>query len=49
MIRVKERVRPMGLEDVEVGVSVCWSMVPLWLLPAPEVDLSLLDRLKDVL
>ncbi len=41
-----ERAREMGVKDKSMDPVVCWPPVPPRLLPEPDVDFSILDRLK---
>lgn len=45
------QVQEWGVESamggLEVGVPVCWPYVPRWLLPEPDVDMTILDVIRD--
>ncbi len=41
-----ERAQEIEVKDLSMGLAVCWPPVPSWLLPEPDLDFSIFDRIE---
>ena len=44
--KLKSKAQEIGIININVCPPVCWSVVPSWLIPEPEVDLCILNNNK---